>query len=235
MVCYTGGSNDLSQLWQPLFRGSHIGRLWQMCEDCQIAVPWGSGRIEASPRLEQLTNKKSMYERVYSNGIIEAERFETKEDYDANERMIEECRERFGRLNGCLNGLGLKNMAGFGEFGPQWQRVLIRFTRLEDCFNGIWQNGMYLKFKVDFEAGTFEVCDYGHIYLTKSDSERSYLCMCGLKNAWKATGRPWPRKSKFKTEEDMAERISKICKTAVEVLDETTEGYPYKQMKINIY
>ena len=81
-----------------------------------------------------------MYERVYSNGIIEAERFETKEAYDANERMIRECRERFGRLNDCLNGLGLHNMAGFGEFGPQWQRVLIRFTRLEDCFNGIWQN-----------------------------------------------------------------------------------------------
>ena len=56
-----------------------------------------------------------------------------------------------------------------------------------------------------------------------------------LKNAWKATGRPWPRRSKFKTEEDLAERISKICKTAFEVLDETTEGYPYKQMKINIY
>lgn len=176
-----------------------------------------------------------MYERVYSNGIIEAERFETKEAYDANERMIEECRERFGRLNACLNGLGLKNMAGFGEFGPQWQRVLIRFSRLRDCFNGIWQNGMYLKFKVDFEAGTFEVCDYGHIYLTKSDSDKSHLCMCGLKNAWKATGRPWPRKSKFKAEEDLAERISKICKTAVEVLNETTEGYPYKQMKINIY
>ena len=198
-------------------------------------MPWGSGRIEAFPRLEQLTNKKSMYERVYSNGIIEAERFETKEAYDANERMIRECRERFGRLNDCLNGLGLHNMAGFGEFGPQWQRVLIRFTRLEDCFNGIWQNGMYLKFKVDFEAGSFEVCDYGHIYLTKADSDKSYLCMCGLKNAWKATCRPWPRKSKFKTEEDLAERISKICKTAVEVLDETTEGYPYKQMKINIY
>lgn len=176
-----------------------------------------------------------MYERVYSNGIIEAERFETMEDYDANERMIEECRERFGRLNGCLNGLGLKNNSGFGEFGPQWQRVLIRFTRLEDCFNGIWQNGMYLKFKVDFEAGSFEVCDYGHIYLTKSDSDKTNLCMCGLNNAWKATGRPWPRKSKFKTVEDLAERISKICKTAVEVLDETTEGYPYEQMKINIY
>ena len=176
-----------------------------------------------------------MYERFYSNGIIEAERFETKDAYDANERMIRECRERFGRLNDCLNGLGLHNMAGFGEFGPQWQRVLIRFTRLEDCFNGIWQNGMYLKFKVDFEAGSFEVCDYGHIWLTKADAKKSSLCMCGLKNAWKATGRPWPRKSKFKTEEDLAERISKICKTAVEVLDETTEGYPYKQMKINIY
>ena len=170
-----------------------------------------------------------MYERVYSNGIIEAERFETKEAYDANERMIRECRERFGRLNDCLNGLGLHNMAGFGVFGPQWQRVLIRFTR------GIWQNGMYLKFKVDFEAGSFEVCDYGHIWLTKADAKKSFLSMCGLKNAWKATGRPWPRKSKFKTEDDLAERISKICKTAVEVLDETTEGYPYKQMKINIY
>lgn len=176
-----------------------------------------------------------MYERVYSNGIIEAERFETKEDYDANERMIEECRERFGRLNDCLNGLGLNNVAGFGEFGPQWQRVLIRFTRLEDCLNGIWQNGMYLKFKVDFEAGSFEVCDYGHIYLTKSDSDKSYLCMCALNKAWKATGRPWPRKSKFKTEEELAARIAKICGAAVEVLDETTEGYPYKQMKINIY
>lgn len=59
--------------------------------------------------------------------------------------------------------------------------------------------------------------------------------MCALNKAWKATGRPWPRKSKFKTEEELAARIAKICGAAVEVLDETTEGYPYKQMKINIY
>ena len=206
-----------------------------MCEDCQIAVPWGSGRIEASPRLEQLTNK-NMYERVYNNGsVIGAECFETKEEYDANERMIMDCRERFGTLNVKLAKNGLTNDFAFGEFWPQWQNVLIRFTRLEDCFNGIWQNGMYLKFKVDFEAGTFEVRDYGHIYLTKADADKSYLCMCGLKNAWKATGRPWPRRSKFKTEEDLAERINKICDKAKEVLDETTDGYPYKQMKINIY
>lgn len=177
-----------------------------------------------------------MYKRVYSNGvIIGAECFETKEAYDANERMLRDCRERFGTLNVKLAKKGLTNDFGFGEFGPQWQNVLIRFTRLEDCFNGIWQNGMYLNFRLDFEAGSFEVCDYGHIYLTKADADKSYLCMCGLKNAWKATGRPWPRKSKFKTEEDLAERISKICKTAIEVLNETTDGYPYKQMKINIY
>ena len=176
-----------------------------------------------------------MYERVYSSGIIGAECFETKEEYDRNERMIVECRERFRRLNDCLNDHGLHNCFGFGEFGPQWQNVLIRFTRLEDCFNGIWQNGMYAKFAVNFEAGTFEVVDYGHVYLTDADAKKSYMCMCGLKNAWKAIGRPWPRRSKFKSEADLAERISKICKTALEVLDETTEGYPYKQMKINIY
>lgn len=176
-----------------------------------------------------------MYERIYNSGVIGAECFETKEDYDANERAIVECRERFMNLNICLSKYGLANDFGFGEFGPQWQNVLIRFTRLEDCFNGIWQNGMYVKFSVDFKAGTFEVSDYGHIYLTKADTEKSYLCMCGLKNAWKATGRPWPRKSKFKSEADLAERINKICKTAKDVLNETTEGYPYNQMKISIY
>lgn len=176
-----------------------------------------------------------MYERVYSSGIIGAECFETKEAYDANERMIKECRERFGRLNDCLNSLGLHNVAGFGEFGPEWQRVTIRFTRLEDCENGIPENGMYVTFALKFTVNVFEVSGYGHIWLTKADAEKSFLCMCGLKNAWKATGRSWPRKSKFKTEEDLAARIAKICGTALEVLDETTEGYPYKQMKINIY
>ena len=85
------------------------------------------------------------------------------------------------------------------------------------------------------KAQRVEVFRSGHIYLTKEDQRASYLCMCGMRAVVEAAGGKWFRKQGYKSTADLLGRIVKFWAVAADALDKTTEGYPYKQMRVNIY
>ena len=114
------------------------------------------------------------------------------------------------------------------------QNLRLSFQKPEDE-DDILDNGVYLIFQIDLRKNTIELKQSGHIWLTEEDQKKSYLCMTGIKNLYKYKKLPYFRKSRFKTAEDCANKLIKFYKQTKDILDEVTEGYPYKRMKINIY
>lgn len=144
-------------------------------------------------------------------------------------------REQWAEILTALEGKGLDFQATFRNgFCPYMQWVRVWAVRKEDR-PSIAENGMYVDFKVMLNEGKAEITQYGHIWLTKADQKASYLAMCGAKAATKAVGGKWFTKQSYKSGEDLANRISKFWGNFSECLEKATEGYPYKQMKVNIY
>jgi hypothetical protein len=125
--------------------------------------------------------------------------------------------------------------AKFGTFAPHLQFITLDALKPKDYPHNIADNSIYVMFKVNFKEGVIETSQSGHIYLTDADQKASYLCMCSMKNAAKAVGNKWFRKTKFKTPEELADKLEKFWGVVMDTLDKATNGYPYKQMKISIY
>ena len=121
---------------------------------------------------------------------------------------------------------------GFGSYDSQWIRL--SYLKPEDE-PGIASNGMFLIFVVDFHKNTIELDSCGHIYLTKDDQHKSNLAMTGIKNLYKKTGKPYFRKTRYKGIDECVKKILSFYNSTKELLDKYTEGYPYKNMKLNIY
>ena len=113
----------------------------------------------------------------------------------------------------------------------------IRFDALEkkDWPNGISDNSIMIDFKIDFNSHSVEIFRSGHIWLTKEDQAKSYLCMCGMKKAVGAVGQKWFRKQSWKDEKDLVNKMTNFYTTTIQNIDKVTGGYPYKQMIVNIY
>lgn len=120
----------------------------------------------------------------------------------------------------------------FGEYNSQWIRL--SYLKPEDEPD-IAANGMYLIFDIDFNDRVIELKDNGHIYLTKEDQHKSNLAMTGIKNLYKKEGKPYFRKTRYKSIDDCAKKILSFYNSTKELLDKYSEGYPYKDMKLNIY
>jgi hypothetical protein len=120
----------------------------------------------------------------------------------------------------------------FGEYNSQWIRL--SYLKPEDEPD-IAANGMYLIFDIDFNDHIIELKDNGHIYLTKEDQHKSNLAMTGIKNLYKKEGKPYFRKTRYKSIDDCTKKILAFYNSTKELLDKYSEGYPYKDMKLNIY
>ena len=105
----------------------------------------------------------------------------------------------------------------------------------EDWPNHIADNSIYIMYEIDMRAKTVEVSRNGHIYLSNEDSKKTYFAMCSMKKAHQAIGGKWFRRTKYKSAADLAKKMVAFYNSVKQTMEEVTNGYPYKQMKINIY
>ena len=150
--------------------------------------------------------------------------FPSESEYEKHESECKVFANDYADIVFELKKRGLKPQYGFSSFCPKLQ-----FFSLDAPYTA------YIQFKVDLEGKVIETDGCGHIELTEADRKKSYLYMCSVKNAHKANGGVWMRKSKYKSAEDLAKKVEKFWKSVMESLEQVTEGYPYKKMKVNIY
>ena len=124
---------------------------------------------------------------------------------------------------------------GFESFFPRTQYLVLDALDKKDWPHNIDINSVFIGFKVDLLANTVEVFRQGHIWLTPADQKKSYLAMCSMRDAVKAQGGKWMRKTTFKSAEDLAKKVIDFYSNTMALIDKATGGYPYKQMQINIY
>ena len=178
-----------------------------------------------------------MEEIVKRHSPILSEVFHSQEDLNAHEQECAKYKEEFNEILDALRG---KNMiahirGGFGTFCPHIQHFSLDALDKEDHPNGISENSIYVRFTIDFKERKFEIRGSGHIWLTDEDKRKSYLCMCSVRDASEAMGGKWMRKSKFRSAEDLANKVAKFWAATMENVTKATGGYPYKQMIVNIY
>ncbi len=175
------------------------------------------------------------YIKTYPGSVISAQIFSSKEELDQHEQEIKDYRSKWADIVLSLMNRDLPvRGCGFGAFCPYQQWFTLSFIKQEDEPR-IPENGMYVTFKVNMKENKVEVTQSGHIWLTKADQTASYLAMCGLRSAVEATGHKWMRKSSYKDVRDLVKKVDRFFTECCASLDDATEGYPYKQMKINIY
>lgn len=112
---------------------------------------------------------------------------------------------------------------------PSMQFIGLEALKHSDIPHNIPQNGVYIYFTIDFEEKSVEVHSSGHIYLSNEESKATYLAMTDLKQLTKMRGGKWMRKAKFKDINDLYKRISTFYVSVMEIVNEYTQGYPYKQ------
>lgn len=172
-------------------------------------------------------------ERQYNPCLAEV--FNSKEYYDRHESECELYKEQFEEIISALNDAGYTTTDKFGTFYPQIQYIRMDMLKKEDWPNYISDNSIYIMYEIDMRAKTVEVSRYGHIYLSDEDSKKSYLAMCSMKKAHQAVGGKWFRRTKYKSADDLAKKMVAFYNSVKKTMEEVTTGYPYKQMKINIY
>lgn len=150
--------------------------------------------------------------------------FHLESEYEKHESECKAFAKDYADIVSELKKRGLKPKYEFSSFCPKLQ-----FFTLDACYT------CYINFKVDLDGKVIETVVCGRIWLTEADRKKSYLCMCSIKDAHKANGGVWMRKSKYKSAEDLAKKVDKFWKSVMESLEQVTEGYPYKRMKVNIY
>lgn len=134
----------------------------------------------------------------------------------------------------------LKNMAKNGRVlgtfidGMCNSLQFIRIDALEpkDYPNGIANNSIFLEFAIDFEDCIVELHNEGHIYLSPKDlatPKYRYYAMKSMHEVASDKGFKKFRKSKFKNEKNLVNKISTYYNNVMECVIEYTGGYPYKQ------
>lgn len=170
----------------------------------------------------------------YTGGLVAAQVFDSREALEAENRAVDLYRGQFNEIRAAVAAVLPGARFSFTEFVPYLQHVRLSAIRPEDE-PAIAENGVYVDFRVNMKERKIEISQTGHIWLTAADQKASYLCMCGVKQCVEATGGKWLRKSGYKSPEDLAGKLSKFWAGVLESLEKGTEGYPYKNMAINIY
>lgn len=148
----------------------------------------------------------------------------------------EVCKENFEKIVKGLNDKGIRTIGRFDDRMGTYDMQFIRVSYLkEEDEPDIADNGSYLSFRIWLKSNTIELKDTGHIYLTKADQKASYLAMTGVKGIFKHAGKPFFRKTRFKTSEECIKKIENFYNETKKLFEKYTEGYPYHQMKLNIY
>ena len=133
-------------------------------------------------------------------------------------------------LEHCNNVYGV-----FGEFCPHLQFVRLDALKEKDWPHNIADNSIYVEFKIDLRTRSVEVFRCGHIYLSRHDQQASYLAMCSIKKAHQFIGGKWFRKQSWKDATDLAKKIERFWYSVAETLNKVTDGYPYKEMTVDMY
>lgn len=142
----------------------------------------------------------------------------------------------YEKIKNFLTEKDIHVKGNFRKFMGDYDSQRLRLSYLEEKDEpDINMNGTYITFDIDFRKNIVDLVDCGHIWLTKEDQHKSNLVMTGLKNLYKVEGKPYFRKSKFKNIDDCIKKIFNFYNTTKDILEKYTEGYPFHQMKINIY
>lgn len=161
--------------------------------------------------------------------------FNSAEDFCQHESECEMYKTQFEDIVSALKDAGYTTTDEFETFCPELQYIRMDMLKKEDWPNHIADNSIYIMYEIDMRAKTVEVSRYGHIYLSNEDSKKSYLAMCSMKKAHQAIGGKWFRRTKYKSAADLAKKMVAFYNSVKQTMEEVTGGYPYKQMKINIY
>ena len=172
-------------------------------------------------------------EKQHYPSLIEV--FNSEEDFNRYETECEIYKAQFEDIISALNDAGYIVTDKFDTFCPHIQYIRMDMLEEEDWPNNISGNSIYIMYKIDMRAKTVEVSTCGHIYLSDEDSKKSYLAMCSMKHAHQAVGGKWFRRTKYKSAADLAKKMITFYNSVKQTMEEVTDGYPYKQMKINIY
>lgn len=168
------------------------------------------------------------------NSIL-VEQFNSAEDFCQHESECEMYKTQFEDIVSALNDAGYTTTDEFETFCPELQYIRMDMLKKEDWHNHISDNSIYIMYEIDMRAKTVEVSRSGHIYLSNEDSKKSYLAMCSMKKAHQAIGGKWFRRTKYKSAADLAKKMVAFYNSVKQTMEEVTDGYPYKQMNINIY
>ena len=161
--------------------------------------------------------------------------FNSKEELNKHENECEIYKAQFDEIISALNDAGYIATDKFDTFCPHIQYVRMDMLKKEDWPNRIAENSIFIMYYIDMRAKTVEVSKCGSIWLSKEDSKKSYLVMCSMKQAHQAIGGKWFRRTKYKSATDLAKKMVAFYDSVKQTMEEVTDGYPYKQMKINIY
>ena len=163
------------------------------------------------------------------------EQFNSAEDFCKHESECEIYKNQFEDIVSALNDVGYTTTDKFGTFCPHIQYIRMDMLKKNDWPNNIAENSIFIEYKINMDEKTVEIFRYGHVYLSDEDSKKSYLAMCSMKQAHQAIGGKWFRRTKYKSAADLAKKMVTFYYSVKQTMEEVTEGYPYKQMKINIY
>ena len=173
------------------------------------------------------------FEKQHNPCLVEV--FNSKEELNKHENECEIYKAQFDEIISALNDAGYIATDKFDTFCPHIQYIRMDMLKEEDWPNNISGNSIYIMYKIDMRAKTVEVSTCGHIYLSYEDSKKSYLAMCSMKKAHQAIGGKWFRRTKYKSTADLAKKMAAFYNSVKQTMEEVTDGYPYKQMKVNIY
>lgn len=145
---------------------------------------------------------------------------EFRSDYNTlGEMMQQNMPERANRVIGCFK----KGIV------PALQFIGWEALKKEDIPHNIADNGIFIEFEIDFKNKSVEVFRSGHIWLSREEQKATYLAMTCMKRLAKGRGVKWFRKQKFKDIHDLYIRMRKFYDNMMEIVEEYTGGYPYKQ------
>ena len=168
------------------------------------------------------------------NSVL-VEVFNSAEDFCQHESKCEIYKAQFEDIISALNDAGYIVTDKFDTFCPHIQYIRMDMLEEEDWPNHIDRNSIFITYEIDTCAKTVEVSTCGHIYLSDEDSDKSHLAMCSMKHAHQAVGGKWFGRTKYKSAADLAKKMVDFYNSVKKTMEEVTNGYPYKQMKINIY
>lgn len=153
--------------------------------------------------------------------------------------MISDYKKIYDTLVANFNNNMPKDIVNIGsrftDFCPECQYITFYWTKEKDYPYNIADNACRIEFKIDFTTHQLILFRDCNFELTKHDMDKSYLCMASLRTLCKQIKKQYFRKTRFKDIKDAENKMRKFIDNVTNIIKETTNGYPYHELKINIY